>query len=477
MISCKYVNQEYQAKMKILQVIDNINDIIRINGYSQLYKISDELVKQLTLFNRRNRGWGDIIRYADIFLHISEQIINSMKDTESFIVPDGWIMTRYNCMLLIDTDDISEAVNINHKVSYYKRDNNNNNYKDDPYYGYGGEIFTDEPLLIGNQKIDIEKYLTDFPENIFYPHREINEAIAEYVSRLDGNYVYECVPHHAHIDYDNKIAYYRCYSEEYMTNRTLYTYTPNTSINTYGYICAFRNSESLDRSIFPITSSMQSPLMTYNDKPIYRYSQNMFSFLTESAGKEEDEDKILNLRDILDWTLVENISQSFQGVLAYPSTLILPKYCNGISDLTSAFLGASFTSIRGTLPNQVNLTSAFYNYNQGILSLTELRIPNCVKLNNTFNNNSTLRTIYIGGVSLRYWSLSDPPVYKPSIIDATRFPLFSVSLITAPGKEDALSMTVYVVSEEAKEYVKQNSGFAAFSDNLVNKYLIVTGNQ
>ena len=162
-------------------------------------------------------------------------------------------------------------------------------------------------------------------------------------------------------------------------------------------------------------------------------------------------------------------------MIFYP--LILPKYCNGLSDLTSAFLGASFTSIEGLLPNQINLTSAFYGYNQGVLSLVKLRIPNCVKIDNAFNNNTTLRTIYIGGISLKYWSLSGTPEYKPSIINSERSPLFSVSLITAPGKEDALSMTVYVSSEYAKEYVRSNSGFAAFSDDLVNKYLIVVSNQ
>ena len=471
MIPCRYVNQEYQARMKILQAIDNMNDTIYVNGDSRSHiQIADDLVNHLKSINLRGKR-GSIMQYADNILYISKQVKNSAKNTaESLIIPEGWVMSRYRCMLLIDTTDISSAVDINHKVSYYKRDNEN--YKEDPYYGYGDEIFTDEPLLIGNQQINIEKYLTDFPENIFYPHKEINEAITEYISELEGKYVYESVPHHAHIDYNKKIAYYRCYSEEYMMNNTLYRYTPNTSANIYGYICEFRDPGSFNRSIFPITTSMQSPLMTINDKPVYRYNRQMFSFLTESAGKQEDE-KTLDLSVILDWTLVENISQAFQGVLAYPGTLILPKYCNGISDLTSAFLGASFTTIEGKLPNQINLTSAFYGYNQGVLSLVKLRIPNCVKIDNAFNNNTMLRTIHIGGISLKYWSLSGTPTYKPSIIDATRFPLFGVSLITVPGKKAALSMTVYVSSEYAKEYVRSNSGFAAFSDDLVNEYLIV----
>ena len=279
MIPCRYVNQEYQARMKILQAIDNLNDTIYINGDPRSnIQIADDLVKQLKSINLRGKR-GSIMQYANNLLYISEQVKNSAKNTKPPIEPEEWNMTKYSCMLLIDTTDVSSAVDINHKVSYYKR----SNYKDDPYYGYGGEIFTDEPLLIGNQQINIEKYLMDFPENIFYPHKEINEAITGYISRLEGNFVYECVPHHAHIDYNKKIAYYRCYSEEYMMNNTLYTYVPNTSVNIYGYICGFRDPGSLNRSIFPITSSMQSPLMTYNDKPVYRYTQNMFSFLTESA--------------------------------------------------------------------------------------------------------------------------------------------------------------------------------------------------
>lgn len=467
MIPCRYVNQEYQARMKILQAIDNLNDTMYINGDPRSHiQIADDIVNQLKSINLRGKR-GSIMQYANNLLYISEQVKNSMNNTP----PIEWIMTRYRCMLLIDTTDTGSAVDISHSVIYYKR---NPRAGDHPYYGYGGEVFTDEPLLIGNQPENIDNYKTAFPDNMFYPHDGIIMAINEYITKhLTGTYVYECVPHHAHVDHKNRIAYYRCYSEAYIAN-TLFNYTAN--YNKYGYIVSFKDTSKFPNNAFPITNSMMSPLMTYNDKPVYRYNAQMFSFLKQPNTTAPD----LDISTVLDWTLVENVQQVFQEVYSFTS-ITLPKHCNATSTLTSLFLRSSFVTIRGCLPNQVDLSSLCYGCDNGILLLTNLRVPNCIKLGNAFNS-TAVSTIYMSGIDLRFWSIPGKG-YKPTMFSASPFSTINKHTITVTGEDgkrhdvDTLSLTVYVASKEDAEVLRNNSDYKNFSTELVDRYLLIQPRQ
>ena len=219
-----------------------------------------------------------------------------------------------------------------------------------------------------------------------------------------------------------------------------------------------------------------SPLMTYNDKPVYRYAPQMFSFLNSPNTAAPD----LDISTVLDWTLVENVQQVFQGVYTFKS-ITLPKHCNATSTLVSLFLSSSFVTIRGCLPNQVDLSSLCYGCDNGILILTDLRVPNCIKLGNAFNS-AAISTIYMSGIDLHYWSIP-AQIYKPTIFSTS--PFGTIRKYTTTGTDsngntydiDNLSLTVYVASKEDAEVIRKNSDYKNFSTDLVDRYLLIQPRQ